>query len=156
VKNLEDASDQAENENTRHHKLIHFYPYEDNSNIGLSDKDPELMDTLNLPDFIEKTKSKSPNLPSNLRGSSMNYWLPAVKIPQVDIDRSEYQDFSEWRPPSPSRTSNNPNTPSQFKNLDTFKLHSLSAIKTSASEKSVSNKDSVVSNYFHTSSGKIL
>jgi hypothetical protein len=65
VKNLDDAIDQAENRNPILRKFIRFYLHEDNPNIGLSDKDQELLDKLKLPDFMEKEKSKSPTPPSN-------------------------------------------------------------------------------------------
>jgi hypothetical protein len=88
VKNLDDAIAQAENENQTLRKFIHFCSHKDNPNIGLSDKDQELLDKLKIPDFMEKEKSKSPTPPPNPSGSSNNYKKPAVEIPPIDIDRS--------------------------------------------------------------------
>jgi hypothetical protein len=63
VKNIDNAIDQAKNGNPILCKFISFYPHEDNSNIGLSDKDQEHLDKLKLLGFIEKDKSKSPTSP---------------------------------------------------------------------------------------------
>jgi hypothetical protein len=46
LKNLDDTFDQAENANPILRKLICLHPHEDNPNIGLSDKDQELLDKL--------------------------------------------------------------------------------------------------------------
>jgi hypothetical protein len=95
VKNLDDAIAWAKNGNPTLLKFIPFHPHEDNPNIGLSDKDQELLDKLKIPDFMEKEKSKSPTPPPNPSGSSTNYKEPTVEIPPIDIDQSQYQDFSE-------------------------------------------------------------
>jgi hypothetical protein len=87
VKNLEDAIDWAENGNPTLRKFIRFRRYEDNPNIGLSDKDQELLDNLNIPDIMEKEKSKSPTPPPNPSGSCSNYKKPNVEIPPVNIDQ---------------------------------------------------------------------
>jgi hypothetical protein len=154
--NLDDAIAWAENGNPTLRKFIRFRPHEDNPNISLSDKDQELLDKLKIPDFMEKEKSKSPTLPPNPSGSSTNYKKPTVEIPPIDIDRSQYQDFSERTQPGPSSTSNTPNTHSHTKNFNKFNFRSLSPGNSSASETANSDKDSVVSDYFHTSSGKIV
>jgi hypothetical protein len=86
VKNLDDAIARAENGNPTLRKFICFRPHEDNPNIGLSDMDQELLDTLNIPDFMEKEKSKSPTPPPNPSGSSSNYKKPTIEIPPIDID----------------------------------------------------------------------
>jgi hypothetical protein len=156
VKNLDDTIAQAKNGNPTLCKFIHFCPYEDNSNIGLSDKDQELLDKLKILDFMEKEKSKSPTPPPNPSRSSTNYKKPSVEIPPIDIDRSQYQDFSEKTQPGPSTTSNKPNKCSQTKNFNKFNFRSLSPVNSSASENADSDKDSVVSDHFHTSSGKIV
>jgi hypothetical protein len=90
VKNLDDAINQAENGNLILCKLIHFRPDEDNSNIGLSHKDQELLDKLKIPDFMGKEKSKSPTPPPNPSKSSMKYRKPAGEIPPDNIDHSQY------------------------------------------------------------------
>jgi hypothetical protein len=90
VKNLGDAIDWAENGNPTLCKFICFCPHQDNPKIRLSDKDQELLDKLKLPDFMEKEKSISPTPPPNPTRSSTNYKKPAVKIPPVNIDRSQY------------------------------------------------------------------
>jgi hypothetical protein len=95
VKNLDDAIDRAENGNPTLCKFIHFHPYKNNPNIGHFDKDQELLDKLKIPDFMETEKSKSLNLPPNLGRLSTNYQKPTVEIPHINIDRSQYQDFSE-------------------------------------------------------------
>jgi hypothetical protein len=95
VKDLDDPIDLAENGILTLHKFITFCPHEDNLNICLSDKDQELLDKLKIQDFMEKVKSKSPNLPPNLSGSSTNYKKTTVEIPPIDIDRSQYQNFFE-------------------------------------------------------------
>jgi hypothetical protein len=92
--NLDDAIDQAENGNPTLRKLIALHLHEANSNIGLSDKDQELLDKLKLLDFMEKKKSKSPTPPPHPSGSSMNKKKSALEIPPVNIDWSLYQDFS--------------------------------------------------------------
>jgi hypothetical protein len=51
VKSLDDAIDHAENKNISLCKFIRFYPNEDNPNIGLSDKNQELLDKLKLPNL---------------------------------------------------------------------------------------------------------
>jgi hypothetical protein len=79
-----------------------------------------------------------------------------VEIPPVDIDQSQYQDFSERTQPGPSNSSNKPNICSHTRNFEKFNFHSLSPVDSSASEKADSDKDSVVSDHFHTSSGKIV
>jgi hypothetical protein len=86
VNNLGDAIDQAKNGNPILCKFIRFPPYKDNTNIGLSDKDQELVDKLKLPDFMEKKKSTFLTLPPNPSRSSTNYKKPAVEIPSFDID----------------------------------------------------------------------
>jgi hypothetical protein len=156
VKNLDDAIVRAKNGNPTLRKFIRFRPHEDNTNIGVSDKDQELLDKLKLPDFKEKEKSKSPTPPPNPCGSSTNFKKPTVEIPPVDIDRSQYQDFSEKTQPGPSTTSNKPNTRSHTKNFNKFNFRSLSPVTSSASKNTNSDKDSVMSNHFHTSSGKIV
>jgi hypothetical protein len=90
VKNLDDDTVWAKNGNPILRKFIHIRPHKDNYNIGLPDKDRELLDKLKLSDFMGKEKSKSPTLPLNPSGSSMNYKKPAVKIPPVNIDQSQY------------------------------------------------------------------
>jgi hypothetical protein len=156
VKNLDDTIAWAENGNPTLRKFICFRPYEDNPNIGLSHKDQELLDKLKISDFMEKEKSKSLTPPPNPSGSSTNYKKPTVDIPPVDIDQSQYQDFSERTQPGPSTTSNKPNTRSHTKIFNKFNFRSLSHVNSSASENADSDKDSVVSDYFHTSSGKIV
>jgi hypothetical protein len=155
MKNLDDAIDRAENGNPTLRQFIHFRSHEDNPNIGLSDQDQKLLDKLKLLDFIENEKSKSPTPPPNPSASSMNYKKTTVEIPAVDIDRSQYQDFSERTQPGPSTTSNKPNICSHTKNFDKFNFGSLSCINSSASEIDYFDQDSVVSDHFHTSSGKI-
>jgi hypothetical protein len=105
---------------------------------------------------MEKEKSKSPTLPPNLSRSSMNYKKRTVEIPPVDIDRSQYQNFSERTQSGPSTTSNKPNMHFQLKNFDKFGFYSLSPINSSASKTADSDKDSVVSDHIHTSTGKIV
>jgi hypothetical protein len=46
VKNLDDAIDRAENRNLTLRKFIRFCSYEDNPNIGISDKDQELLEKI--------------------------------------------------------------------------------------------------------------
>jgi hypothetical protein len=156
VKNLDNAIDQANNGNPTLRKFIRFHPHEDISNIGLSDKDQELLDKLKLPDFMEKEKSKSPTQLPNPSWSSTNNKTPTVEIAPIDMNQSHYQEFSERTHPGPSATSNEPNTYSHTKNFNKFNFRSLSPINSSASKKAESNKDSMVSDYFHTSSRKIL
>jgi hypothetical protein len=110
VKNLNDAIARAEDGNSTLHKFIRFCPHEDNPNIGLFDKDQELLDKLKIPNFMVKEKSKSSTPTPNPSGSSTNYKKLTVEIPPIDIDRSQYQDFSERTQPGPSTTSNKPNT----------------------------------------------
>jgi hypothetical protein len=86
VNNLDNAIDWAKNGNPILRKFIRIFPHEDNPNIGLSDNDQELLDKLNILDFIEKEKSKSPTRPPNPSGSSTNYKIPTMEIPPVDID----------------------------------------------------------------------
>jgi hypothetical protein len=156
VKNLDDAIAWAKNGNPTLCKFIHFHPHKDNPNIGLSDKDQELLDKLKIPDFMEKEKSKSPTPPPNPSGSSTNYKKPIVEIPPIDIDQSQYQDFSKRTQPGLSSPSNKPKTHSHTKNFNKFNFHSLSPVNSSASENADSDKDSVVSDHFYTSSGKIV
>jgi hypothetical protein len=156
VKNLNDSIDRAENRNSTLRKFICFCPHEDHSNIGLSDKDQELLDKLKLSDFMEKEKSKCRTPPLNPSRSSTNYTKPSVEISSVDIDRSQYQDFFERTQPGPSTTSNKPNLYSHTKNFDKFKIRSLSPINSLASSPANSDKDSVVPNHFHSRSEKIV
>jgi hypothetical protein len=156
VTNLEVAIAWAENGNPTLYKFIRFRPYEDNTNIGLSDKDHELQHKLKIPDFMEKVKSKSPTPPPNLSGSSTNYKKPIVKIPAINIDRLQYPDCSERTQPGPSTSSNKPNTRSHIKTLNKFNFCTLSPINSLASENADSDKDSVVFYHFHTSSRKIV
>jgi hypothetical protein len=88
VKNFDDAIVWAKNRNLALHKLTRFCPHEDKYKIGLPDKDQELLDKLQLLDFIEKEKLKSPTLGPNPSQSSMNYKKPAMEIPPINIDRS--------------------------------------------------------------------
>jgi hypothetical protein len=156
VKNLDDAIDGDKNRNPTLCKFIRCCLHEDNTNIGLSDKDQELLDKLKLLDYMEKKKSISPTSLSNPSRFSTYYKKPTMEIPTIDIDRSQYQDLSERIQPDPSITSNKPNTPSHTKNFDKFNFHSLSTINSSASEKANSNQDSVVSNHVYPSSRKIV
>jgi hypothetical protein len=156
VNNLDDAIARAENGNPTLCKFIRFRPHKDNPNIGHSDKDQELLDKLKILDFMEKEKSKSPTPPPNPSGSSTNHKKPTVEIPPINIDRSQYQDFSERTQPGPSTTSNKLNMRSHTKNFNKFNFRSLSPINSSASEDADSDKISVVSDHFHTSSGKIV
>jgi hypothetical protein len=110
VKNYDDALDQAKNGNLTLCKFIRFPPHEHNPNIGLSDKDQELLVKLKLPDIMEKEQSKSPTLPLNPSRSSTTYKKPAMEIPPIDIDRSQYQDFAKRTQPGSSTTSNKSNT----------------------------------------------
>jgi hypothetical protein len=57
VKNLDDAIARAENGNPTLRKFIRFCLHKDNLNIGVSEKDQELLDKLKIPDFMEKEKS---------------------------------------------------------------------------------------------------
>jgi hypothetical protein len=86
VKNLDDVIARGENGNPTLRKFICFRLHENNLNIGLSDKDQELLDKLKIPDFMEKETSKSPTPPPNPSGSSTNYKKPTVEIPPVDIN----------------------------------------------------------------------
>jgi hypothetical protein len=86
LKNLDNAIARAENGKPILCKFVRFRPQEDNPNIGLFDKDQELLDKLNILDFMEKEKSKSPTLPPNPSRSSTNYKKPTVEIPPIDID----------------------------------------------------------------------
>jgi hypothetical protein len=79
-----------------------------------------------------------------------------VEISPFDIDRSQYQDFSERTHPGPSTTYNKPNMHSHTKNFNKCNFRSLSPVNSSASENADSDIDSVVSDHFHTSSGKIV
>jgi hypothetical protein len=88
MKNLDNAIDQAENRNPTLCKCICFHLYEDNPNIGLSDKDQELLGKLKLLDFMVKEKSKSRTPFPNPSGSSTKYNKPAMDIPPVYTDRS--------------------------------------------------------------------
>jgi hypothetical protein len=105
---------------------------------------------------MKKEKSKSLTRPSNPRGSSTNYKIPTPEISSVETDRSQLQDFSERIHPGPSSTSNEPNMCSYNKNFDKFDIRSLSPINSSASEQAKSDKDFLVSDHFHTSSGTIV
>jgi hypothetical protein len=154
VKKLDDAIARAENGNLKLRKFIRFRPHEDNPKIGLSDIDLELSDKLKIPDFMDKEKLKSPT-PHPSR-SSNNYKIPTVEIPPVDIDQSQYQDFSESIQPGPTTISNRPNMCSHTKNYNKFNFRSLSPVKSSASETANSDKDSEMSDHFHPSSGKIV
>jgi hypothetical protein len=156
VKILDNAITRAENGNLILRKFNHFRPHKDNLDIGLCDMDQELLDKLKIPDFMEKEKSKSPISPPNPSGSSTNYKKPTVEIPPIDIDRSLHQDISKRTQPGPSTTSNKPNTRSHTKNFNKFNFRSLSPVNSSASENADSDKDSVVSDHFHTSSGTIV
>jgi hypothetical protein len=156
VKNVDDAIARAENGNSTLHKFIRFCPHKDNPNIGLSDKDQDLLDKLKIPDFLEKEKSKSPNPSPNLSRSSTNYKIPMVEIPPIEIDRSQYQDFSQRTHPGFSTSSNKPNTCSHTKYFKKFNFRSLSPGNSSPSENADSDNDSVISDYFHPSSGKIV
>jgi hypothetical protein len=53
VNNLDDAIDEVKNDNLILGKFIRFRPHEDHPNIGLSDKDQELLDNLKIPDIME-------------------------------------------------------------------------------------------------------
>jgi hypothetical protein len=154
VKNLDDAIDWAKNENPTLRKFIHFHPHEDNSNIGLSDKDQELLDKFKLPNFIER---RNQNLQLHLQiqmGPSTHYQIPSMEIPPIDIDQSQYEDFSERTQLGPS--TNKPNTHSQTNTFDKFNFRSLSTINFSVSTMADSENESVVSDHFHPSSGKIV
>jgi hypothetical protein len=140
VKNLDDAITQAENGNQILRKFIHFHSRKDNPNIGLSDMDQELLDKLKIPDLMEKEKSKSPTPNPNPSGSSTNYKKPIMEILPINIDRSQYHDFSKRTQPGPSTTSNSPNTYSHTKNLNKFNFYSLSPVNLSATEKGNSIK----------------
>jgi hypothetical protein len=85
LKNLTEAIAPAENRDSILHKFIPFSPHEDNPNIGLSDKDQELLDKLKMPDFMVTEKSKSSTPSPNPRGSSTNYKKPIMEIPPIDI-----------------------------------------------------------------------
>jgi hypothetical protein len=156
VKNLDNAIEWVKNGNPILYKFIRFCPHKNNPNIGLSDKDQELLDKLKIQDVMEKEKSKSPTPSPNLGRSSTNYKKPTVKIPPIDIDRSQYQGFSERTQPSRSSTSKKPNSCSYTKNFDKFDFRSLSPINSSASEKANSDQNYLMSAQFHTSSGKIV
>jgi hypothetical protein len=86
VTNLDNAIDQTENGNLILCTFICFRPHKDNLNIGLSDMDQELLNTLKILDFIEKEKSKTPTPPPNPSGSSMKYKISAIEISPVNID----------------------------------------------------------------------
>jgi hypothetical protein len=103
-----------------------------------------------------KEKSKSPIPNPNPTRSSTNYKKPTVEIPAVDIDRSQYQDFTKRIQPCPSTTSNKPNMYSHAMKFNKFNFRSRSPVDSSAFENADSNQDSMVSDYFHTSSGKIV
>jgi hypothetical protein len=120
VQNLVDAFDRAENGNPTLYKFIRIRPDEDNLNLGISDKVQERLDKLIIPDFLEKEKSKSPTLPPNPGESSTNYKKSTVDISHVNIDHSQYQEFSERPQPCPSITSNKPNMRSHTMNFDKF------------------------------------
>jgi hypothetical protein len=79
-----------------------------------------------------------------------------VEISPFEIDQSQYQDFSKRTQLGPSTTCNKPNTCSHTKNFNKFNFSSLSPGNSSASENAESDKDSVVSDHFHRSSGKIV
>jgi aminopeptidase-like protein len=105
VKNLDNAIDWAENGNPTLRKVLRFCLYEDNPDIRLFNKDQELLDKLKILDFMEKEKLKFPTLsPKPAGSSSSNYKKPSVEIPAGNIDRSQYQDFSEKIQSSPSNT----------------------------------------------------
>jgi hypothetical protein len=126
--NLDNTIARPANVNLTLRKFIRFRPFEDNPNIGLTEKDQELLDKLKISDFMEKEKSKSPTPPPKPSRSSTNYKKTTVEIPPVDINRSQYQDFSERIQPGPSTTSNRPNTRSYPKNFDKFHSASLSPV----------------------------
>jgi hypothetical protein len=145
VKNLDNGIARAKNRNPKLCKFIRFCLHEDNPNIGLSDKDQELLDKLKIPDFIEKKKSQSPLPPPNPSQSSTNYKKPTMEIRPVDLNRSQYQDFSARTQPGPSTTSNKPNMHSHTKNFNKFNFCSLSLVNSSGSENADSDNNSVVS-----------
>jgi hypothetical protein len=89
VKNIDDAIAWAENGNAILRKFIRFHLHEDNPNIGLFDKDQELLDKLKIPDLKEKEKSKTPTPSPNPSRSSTNCKKPTVEISPIDIDRSQ-------------------------------------------------------------------
>jgi hypothetical protein len=88
VKNLDDAIAWTDNGNPIIRKFFRFRLHDDQFNIGLSDKDQELLDKLKIPDFIEMEKSKSPT--PYLNRYSNNYQKPTVEITSIDFDRSQY------------------------------------------------------------------
>jgi hypothetical protein len=91
VKNHDNMIDQAENDNPILSKVLCFHPYKDNPDIGLSDKDQELLNRLKILEFMEKENSKSPTLPPKPTGTSFsNYKKPSMEIPPIDIDQSQY------------------------------------------------------------------
>jgi hypothetical protein len=104
---------------------------------------------------METEKSKSPTLLLNTSRSCTNYKKPKVEIPPGDIDQSQYQDFFYWTQPGPPTTFNQPNLGSHTKNFNKFNFYSLRPGNSSVAENAVSDKDPVVSDYFHISSGKI-
>jgi hypothetical protein len=154
VNNLDNIIDRADNGNPTLLKFFRLRRDEDNPNIGLSDNNQDLLDKLKIPDFMEKDKSKS--LTPHPNRFSTNYEKSTVDIPPVDIHRSQYHDFAKRTQPSPSTTSNRPNMHSPTNNFDKFNFNSLTAANCSASEKANSNKESEVSDHFHTSFGKLV
>jgi hypothetical protein len=87
--------------------------------------------------------------------SSTNYKKATMQTPPVDIDRSQYQHVSEKIQRCSSTTSNKPTMRSHTKNFNKLNFRSLGPINSSASENADCDQHSVVSDYFHTSSGKI-
>jgi hypothetical protein len=87
-KNHDNMIDPAKNHNLTIHKFLHFHPYNDNLNIGCSDKDQELLHKLKLPNLMKKAKSKSLTPPANPSESSTNIKKLAMEIPHINLDRS--------------------------------------------------------------------
>jgi hypothetical protein len=85
MKNIDDAIDWANTENPTLDEFIRIRLHKANPNIGLPDKDQELLDKPKLPYFMDKEKSKSPTLSPNQSESSTNYKILAVEIPLVNI-----------------------------------------------------------------------
>jgi hypothetical protein len=65
--------DQAKNRNLINDKVLIFHSYEVHSDIELSDRDQLLLDKLEIPNIMEKKKSKSSTPPSKPTRSSSNY-----------------------------------------------------------------------------------
>jgi hypothetical protein len=133
MKNLDDAIDRAKNGNLTLRKFIRFHLHEDNSNIGLSDKDQEVLDKLKILDLMEKKKSTSPTLPPN--PSSVIYKLeetqcrnPSCQYRLITILGLLRKDTT-WC----FYYFNKPNTRSRTKNVNKFDFCSLRPINSSAS-----------------------